>query len=188
MKKVILLFLAGVLCSCGTTKLPVRLELSSVNDNPVSGMQFIDDNIAIDWDYVNKSRINFKLKNNSQKNIKLIWEDAAYVDVNGKVDRIMHYGVKYADRNESQPPSIIPSGAILEDAIIPVGVVGNYATYGASGWFEGTMFGFSTDPAIAEKQKLKTFGQNIRILLPIEISGEIFEYLFVFSVKEPVAN
>lgn len=188
MRKVLFLLLWCVLISCGTTKLPVRLELSSVNDNPVSGMQFIDDNIAVDWDYVNKSRINFKLKNNSQKNMKIIWDDAAYVDANGKVERIMHYGVKYADRNESKPPSIIPSGAILEDAVIPVGVVGNYAAYGASGWFEGTLFGFSTDPAIAEKQKLKTFGQSVKVLLPIEISGAITEYTFVFSIKEPAAN
>lgn len=181
MKKVILLFLAGVLCSCGATKKPpARLELSSVNGNPMGGMQYVDQNIAIDWTYSNKSRINFKLKNSTNKNMKLIWEDAAYVDANEKVDRIMHLGVKYIDRNESQPASVIPSGSILEDAIIPVSVVGR-SQYG---WIEGTMFGFSRDPKIAKEQKLKTFGRKVKVLLPIEIGGDVVEYNFSFIVKD----
>ena len=184
MKKIILFFILAFLFSCGTQKLPASLEMTEVNGTPVSGMQYIDDKIAIDWSYVMRSRLNFKLKNISAKNMRLIWDNAAYVDANGKVDRIMHHGIKYVDRNESQPSSTIPAGAILEDAIIPVGVIGYTARYG---WHEGTMFGFSTtDRRLAETQKANTFGRNIKVLLPIEIDGEITEYTFSFTVNEPM--
>ena len=184
MKNIILSVLATALIACGTQKLPVSLELSSVNDVPVSGMQFIDDNIAVSWFYINKAKLNFALKNNTRGNIKVVWDNAAYVDANGRTERIMHAGVKYADRNESQPSSVVPAGAVLDDAVIPVGVVG-YSQY--SGWYEGTMFGFSqTDRKLAEAQKEKTFGKNIKVLLPIEIDGIITEYTFSFIVNKPI--
>lgn len=184
MKKIILLLLAAVLISCGAQKLPASLELSSVNDLPVIGMQFIDDNIAIDWSYIYKSKLNFTLKNNTKSNIRVIWDNAAYVNASGKTDRVMHAGVKYIDRNESQPPTVIPSGSYIDDAIIPTSVV-SYQAY--VGWTEGTLFGFSqTDRELAETQKSNTFGKNIKVLLPIEIGERIIEYTFSFTVRKPL--
>ena len=39
---------------------------------------------------------------------------------------------------------------------------------------------------LAETQKANTFGRNIKVLLPIEIDGEITEYTFSFTVNEPM--
>jgi hypothetical protein len=131
------------------------------------------------WSYTNKSRLNFKIKNNSKSTIRIIWNDAAYVNANGSTDRIMHLGVKYTDRNESQPPTSIPSGAYIEDVIIPTSVV-SYEPY--FGWTEGNLFGVSKHKRVAKGQLENTYGKKVKVLLPIEKDGIITDYEFSFTV------
>lgn len=181
MKKTIVFLLAiFLLIACASIKPTVGLQLSEVNGEPISGMSYIDDIIAVDWSYVIKSKLNFKLKNNTKSTIRIIWDDAAYVNVSGSTDRVMHAGVKYINRNESQPPSLIPSGAFIEDAIIPTSVV---AFNAYSGWSEGDMFTVSSDPKRAKDQLNNTYGRVAKVILPIEIDGAIIDYEFSFTVN-----
>jgi len=180
MKKIILLLFAVLLfASCASVKPTVGLHLSDVNGKPARGMSYIDDIIAVDWSYTYKSKLNFKLKNNTQSTIRVIWDDAAYVNVSGSTDRVMHAGVKYINRNESQPPTSIPSGSFIDDVIIPTSVVA-FTPY--VGWTEGNMFGVSGDPREAKKQLENTYGKTAKVLLPIEVDGIIRDYEFSFIV------
>lgn len=180
MKKIILLLFATLLfASCASVKPTVGLQLSSVNDNPADGMSYIDDVIAINWSYIYKAKLNFKLKNNTKSTIRIIWDDVAYVNASGSTDRVMHAGVKYTNRNESQPASSIPSGSFIEDVIIPTSVVA-YNAY--SGWTEGNLFGVSENRAEAKRQLENTYGKAVKVLLPIEINGTIIDYEFSFTV------
>jgi len=49
--------------------------------------------------YVSNSRINFMLTNKTDHSIKIIWDEASFIDLNGESVRISHNGVKYIDRN-----------------------------------------------------------------------------------------
>ena len=171
--------LITLLVSCASIKPAVALHLSDVNGKPTSGMAYIDNIIAIDWSYLHKSKLNFKLKNNTPSTIKIIWNDMAYVNVSGSTDRVMHAGVKYINRNEAQPPSSIPSGAFIEDAIIPTSVVA-FNSY--SGWTEGDIFTVSLDSGRAKEQLENTYGKVAKVLLPIEVDGVIKDYEFSFTV------
>ena len=180
MKKVTLfLFTVLMLVSCASVKPTVGLYLSDVNGNQASGMSYIDDMIAIDWSYIYKARLNFKLKNNTKSTIRIMWDDAAYVNASGSTDRVMHAGVKYINRNESQPPSSVPAGAYIEDAVIPTSVIA-FMPY--VGWTEGNLFTVSVDSREAKKQLENTYGKTVKVLLPIESNGIITDYEFSFTV------
>ena len=60
---------------------------------------------------VGADRLSFALKNKTENSMKIIWDEAAYIDQNGSTQKIMHSGVKYTDRNSSQPPSVIIRGS-----------------------------------------------------------------------------
>lgn len=53
----------------------------------------------------------------------------------------MHSGVKYIDRNNSQPPNIIPKNASLSDVIIPTDNI-YYVSGQYGGWRDGQVVQF----------------------------------------------
>src|SRR5882672_5126752 len=77
---------------------------------------FEDNMVRILW-VVGKTRINFLLQNKTDYSIKIPWDEAAYVDELGRSHRVMHSGVKYTDRDRSQPPSVIVRKGSIEDLV-----------------------------------------------------------------------
>jgi hypothetical protein len=65
--------------------------------------------------------INFILsvRNKSEHSIKLVWDEASYIDYDGDLTKVMHEGVKYIDRNSAQSPSVIPAKQRLADVVYP---------------------------------------------------------------------
>ena len=111
--------------------------------------------------------------------MKLNWDDMAYVDEDGNTKRVMHSGVKYTDRNSSQPASILPKNASLSDVLLPTDNV--YFVSGSyGGWRESSLFPrYSTNE---EAQASPALGKKVRIIFPIVIQDVVNEYVFEFSV------
>ena len=148
---------------------------------------FEDDYINISWSF-DYSELDFELTNKTNKTIKVIWDDAAYVDENGNSSNIMHNGVKYTDRNESQKASVIIKKGKLNDAILPTSKAYYMPStqYSAGGWNHSPLF-----PRIVETSQdaLKEscegiIGLEVKVLLPIEIDEVIYEYIFTFRVED----
>ena len=124
-------------------------------------------NIAIG---VSDKKINFILENVSQHSLKIIWNDAVYVDSDGSTSKIMHNGIKYVNRDENQPASTIIRGAKIEETIIP-----NSKVYrnNLDQWDEYPLFLWE------KKENIPP----VRLMLPIQIKDVVNEYIFVFEVK-----
>jgi len=142
MKKVnlfLLAFTAFMLTSCGAFKNYIAsysVGLSSVespadakqqfgetkvvtfNEEGVSKYRYEDDYINIVW-YVGLKQFNFTLNNKSGHSLKINWDDISFVDTKGQVGRVMHSGVKYSERNNSQPATTVPKGASISDILLP---------------------------------------------------------------------
>ncbi len=123
----------------------------------------------------------FKLLNNSNHTLKLIWDEAVFVDLDGKTSKVMHKGVKYSEREKSQTPSVIIKGANIEDVASPIDKV-----Y----YFEGIHLPY-TGKTIGNGWKTKSMlpslfvGKEpgeIRLMLPIQVKDVINEYTFVFKL------
>ncbi|GGR60848.1 hypothetical protein GCM10008959_23330 [Deinococcus seoulensis] len=68
-------------------------------------------------------QINFGVRNDGKENAFIIWDESTLVYGGGKTSPVMHIGIKYTDRSNAQKPSVIPPGAYLSEAVIPINLV-----------------------------------------------------------------
>ncbi len=68
------------------------------------------------------------LQNWSPRAIKILWDESSFIDLKGVAHPIMHSGVKFVLRTQSQIPTTIPSGARIEQRIVAT----DFVTYGAT--------------------------------------------------------
>jgi hypothetical protein len=174
------------LFSCATAvKINVALSSVDVSENSASNihnfeadniLSYKDNIISATWD-TDTSPLLLTLKNLTDKTIKIIWDNAAFIDINGNAGRIMHTGTKYSDRNDFQPPTIIPKKTSVIENIVPTRNV-YFTDYG---WVEGKLFIYKTNDY---KETVNDFtGKHIKILIPIVVDNDTIEYIFDFKVK-----
>ncbi|MCQ2166921.1 MAG: hypothetical protein MJY49_05800 [Bacteroidales bacterium] len=130
-----------------------------------------DNLISILW-FVFDDRCQFSLKNKSGNTIKVVWDDATFIDENNSASKIYHSGIRLIDANKSQPSTSIPNGTELEDLVAPV----SRLIY-SNGWDSLSL--------IKHKNKYDEdlVGKTIRVVLPIEVKGVINEYEFWFTIN-----
>lgn len=167
----------------------------SVKDSITSSIdsKFEDKKISITWQPTVLG-FNFTLENKSDHSIKIVWDESVFVDEGGISHKIIHSGVKYNERNDSHPPTVIVKGGKLEDMVYPVDYVrwkeGYYSRYySRSGeWDESPILPASEYGGSSERQKLldqanSYIGKKLQVLLSIEYEGVSNEYLFTLEVK-----
>ena len=144
--------------------------------------KYEDDYIDIMW-IVTSTQFNFVLKNKSNYSIKIPWDDVAYISPSGQTGRVMHSGIKYIDRNNSQPASVVPKGASLSDIVMPTDNV-YYVSGQYGGWREGKLFNFAIDKNNIEQSKQEHIGKTVRLLFPVSIQDVKNKYVFEFKVED----
>ena len=147
---------------------------------PTAANTFEDARIRITWK-PRPSQLEFTLTNKGGATLRVLWDEASYVGVDGKADRIMHQGVRFADRNASMPPTSVMRGSSLDDLIAPTGNVywrEGYATNDIGAWESRPLV--ATDATVTESSRVK-------VLLPLDIGGVVHEYVFIFSLTETAA-
>ena len=207
MKKVnlfLLAFTAFMLTSCGAFKNYIAsysVGLSSVespadakqqfgetkvvtfNEEGVSKYRYEDDYINIVW-YVGSKQFNFTLNNKSGHSLKINWDDISFVDTKGQVGRVMHSGVKYSERNNSQPATTVPKGASISDILLPTEnvyfVSGQYG-----GWRENYLLPcvYQT-PEAFNAGASSLVGKTMTIMMPIMIENVQNDYTFTFNIEK----
>ena len=158
-------------------------KIVNFQDGETNKYRYEDDYINIVW-YVDSKRFYFDLTNKSEHTIKINWDDISYVDYSGKVGRVMHSGVKYTERNNSQPASTVPKGATLSDILIPTENV-----YFISGQFGGWREKYLipcvyNDAATRDAQASSYVGKTMTIMMPIMIENVQNDYTFTFNIDK----
>ena len=126
--------------------------------------------------------------NKSGHTLKINWDDISYVDYKGQTGRVMHSGVKYNERNNSQPASTVPKGASLSDLLLPTDnvyfVSGQYG-----GWREKYLIPcVYNDAATRDAQASSYVGKTMTIMMPIMIENVQNDYTFTFSIDKLLNN
>lgn len=128
MKKILIgIMLMFTLSSCYTTKYIVEgaHKLDGVYSNPqacstnTNGNAYEDTYVTIIPESIDP-KINLTIWNKYTSSIRVLWDEAAYIDVTGNTHRVIHTGVKFTDKEKAQVASVIPAGAKLEDVAVPV--------------------------------------------------------------------
>lgn len=141
-------------------------ETLVVADSTVTKYRYTDNLIDI-LIFAGEKNFEFVLKNISNSTIKVVWDEAAYIDYNGETSKIMHKGIKYSEREASQPASVIIKGAKLEDVAIPTKNVS----------YSSTLNDWVTYDMLLNRGLIK-------LMIPIQIKDVINEYVFIFKVKK----
>lgn len=152
---------------------------------------FEDEMVSIAWAPLEEGFF-FDLSNKTDHSIKIIWDDAAYVDTAGKSHRVVHEGVRFSDKNNSQPPSIIVRRGSIQDSITP----SDYIYFFGGRWDISPLFPNNNqwpfliiEDAEVLRAKVRPYiGKTAQILLPLQIQDTINDYIFVFEVKDVQIN
>ena len=157
-------------------------KITSFENEGVTKYNYEDKMIRIEWLPL-PTGFSFVLENKSDNTIKIIWDQAVYVDENGSSNKVIHKGVKYTERNNSQIPSVIIKKAKIEDMVMPKKNV-SYSSGQYGGWRIEPLF--DNRPVVEERRKEREkniSGKNVRILLPLKIEDIINEYIFTFEIN-----
>lgn len=158
-------------------------KVVTFNEEGVSKYRYEDDYIDIVW-FVGSKQFNFTLKNKSGHTLKINWDDISYVDTKGQVGRVMHAGVKYTDRNNSQPATTVPKGASISDILLPTEnvyfVSGQYG-----GWRENNLIPcvYKT-PEDFNSGASSLVGKTMTVMMPIMIENVQNDYTFTFNIDK----
>ena len=144
-------------------------KTTEVKDKDVTKFSYVDNVIDIVI-FATGTKFSFELKNISPNSIKIIWDEAAFVDADGSTSKVMHVGTKFSERNSSQPATTVIKGAKIEDVATPTDRV--YYSDTLKEWTSKSMF--PTEGKLKDKQ--------VQLMLPIQIKDVVNEYIFVFDL------
>jgi hypothetical protein len=162
-----------------------KTKIVNLQEGGITKYSYEDSLIKIIW-LPERTQFSFNLTNKSSHSIRVMWDEAVYVNVNGESQKVFHSGVKFIDRNNSQPPTIVVKGASISDVVIPTDNVYYVkpSQYSAGGWQVSGLFitsSFSAEEM--EKAKSSYVGKTVKVLLPIRIENTNNEYLFSFKIE-----
>ena len=180
-KSIVFILLVLVFVGCATMMFGTKYVYQYELVKPASkDMSFTDENIQIKFTIGEKS-VGFTLKNVGSTVLKVLWDEANIVQ-NGAVKKTFHVGVKYSEKNNSQPPSTIPPNATLDDQLTPTENA-HYVSGQYGGWDEYDLFP-TTDFNKEETKKaiLDTKGTTFSVYIPVKIDDKTKDYLFEFKV------
>ncbi len=165
--------------------------ITKVQEEGIFKYYFEDEMVKFIW-IPSATEVAFVATNKTEHSIKILWDEAAYVDENGTSHRVMNSGIKYNERNNLQPPSIIVRKGTLNDIIIPTDYVYFYELGQYSSWKTEPLF--PTMPkagalSVETKEDLSArtkeyIGKTFQVLLPLEIEDVVNEYIFIFEIDD----
>ena len=131
-----------------------------------------DDFIKIIW-LPALTEFSFTLENKSDNSIKIIWDEAVYIDEDNSSLKVIHSDVKYVD-GKAQPLTVIAKKTKINDLVTPLDNIYyvNPSKYDSGGWSKRPLFSVQ-----------KSAGKTVKILLPIQIQETINEYIFSFKIS-----
>jgi hypothetical protein len=135
MKKNLLIFTLIIISFTSCTSVRYHANYDIKLKNSTDDNCFLDDNIQICFTPTNKD-INFILKNNTNQNIKLIW-DEVLITIDSNESRVIHEGIRLIDKGKTQIPSIIYPNQTIKDIISPIE---NIQWVSNEGWDQSPLF------------------------------------------------
>ena len=165
-------------------------KITSMTEEGNLKYYFEDDLVKVTW-LATSSSLSFVIENKTDHSIKIIWDEAAFVDEKGSSHRVVHNGVKYTDRNSSQPPTVVVRKGRIDDRIVATdyvyfdeGYYGQYYTKEAE-WKEKPFFEsvqYGGDPKLLESEMQSNVNKTFSVLLPLEVENVVNDYIFNFKV------
>lgn len=147
-------------------------DMKVIQIDSITKFNYNDDHIDI-LIFNTSKEFSFNLKNISKNTLRIIWNDAAFVDFDGSTSRVIHKGIKYSEMEKDQPATIVIAGSNIDDIAVPTSNIKFLSLLGLSEWYTTSLFPIKPEENPGE----------LKLMLPIQVKETINEYIFVFEVK-----
>ena len=144
---------------------------STLNEGGITKYGFQDGLVQI-VAYADREAICFELSNAGLATERILWDGAVLVTPDGYAHRIIHQGIRYADVDREQLPSVLLHGSRIADMALPADHL----------HFDAAANQWHVDPLLTEPTKDSS--STLRLMLPIEIRGVVNEYVLEFKVNQ----
>lgn len=149
---------------------------NGIKQPPSYDKEFEDDRILIKFTFKEK-KIYFRLKNKTDKQLKILWDRLSFVDSNGASQRITGFKNIFTDKMDKQPVQEIQAKTEINDLIVPID---NIELMEEWTWYVRPLFNQTDEQAITN------MGKIFSISMPIEIDGDIVDYNYKFRIDHVV--
>ena len=112
--------------------------------------------------------VDLLIKNRSNKVMNVKWDSCAIVGPDGVSMRVIHSGVRVAQKEQAQTPTVIPPDAQVSDVMFPADKVVMDNVY--EGWRYNALF------------KASDVNGDFTVLLAVELDGQPKNYIFKFKI------
>ncbi len=134
-----------------------------------------------------RTGVEFDLSNKTEFPIRIPWNDAAFVGVDGRSQPVMHLGMKYTDCNSQKAPSVIVSRGSVTDAAFPCSNI----HFSSGDWITESLLPDQTavtidTASVRTDLEHRVVGKTIQLLLPLQIEEVTNDYMFTFRVTSVV--
>ena len=146
--------------------------------NPNESLNYGDDIMQIAWDF-QRNYITFSLHNKAASSIKILWDEIAFVGLDGKSKRVIHQGIKYNKKDSPQVPSVVVRKSKLKELLVPSANI--YYNRKLKKWSAHALV-YDTLFSPEDETTQRPSGRNIKILLPVIVNEKRLEYQFVFDI------
>jgi hypothetical protein len=133
----------------------------------------------------------FTVYNKTDSPVKIVWDEARFMDEKGISHRLIHSGIGYEERNLPQPPTVIAGGINLEEFMHPLDyfqweeIRGMSAAKKQGYWDRAPFLPTQIPKGTAEELRVKAgamVGKTFQAILPLEINQIRIDYLCTFRI------
>ena len=151
-----------------------------------SGLPFYEDENILIAPNVSSDAITIQIQNSAPESIKVLWDDAVFIDQQGLSHRIIHVGTKYTDKEKAQVPSVIAPASRIEETLYPSDYINwTNGAWGSQGWQKQSIYNVGQTYATLQEAQatINELMMPVKLLLPIESNEKKNEYIFLFDGK-----
>jgi len=125
------------------------------------------------------------IENKTENSISIIWDESALVTPRGTSKSILHGEVRRIDAQRSIPPTVIVSGSRSE---LFIGTMDGFE--GKGDMPRSIMLTEGDQEGLMRFQELTSdlVGEQVRVLLALQVRGTVLEYNFSFNINDVTYN
>jgi len=177
--------------STGTKKIYGEQRIDAVIEEGIPRFYFEDETVRIKWLPTPNDIVIF-VNNKSDGPVRIVWDEARFVDEKGVSHRLIHSGIGYEERNDSHPPTVVPARGVLEDFIHPADYFRWEEGYGRGsykpqGYWRRASFLPAQIKGTSEELRAKAepfVGKIFQVILALQIENVRNDYVNTFRINK----
>lgn len=177
--------------STGDRKIYGEQKIEVVVEEGISRIYFEDELVKIKW-LPTPYDIVFVLNNKADGPVRIVWDEARFIDEKGVSHRLIHSGIGYEDRSNSHPPTVVTARGTLEDFLHPADYFQREEDYGGKSYkqqvyWRRAPFLPAQIKGTAEELRAKAepfVGKTFQVILALQIDDARNDYVCTFKINK----